>query len=71
MDEENKNISETKEVKRKSKEIKKKYHIIEKGETRWHVLKKYGISIEQIEKLNPNFEGKWLGIKEGDKIRVK
>lgn len=56
---------------KKSIEVKELYHTIEDNETRWSLMKKYGVSAEDLEKLNPNFSGKWLRLKTGDKIRIK
>lgn len=65
--EEEKNI----ETIKKPKEKKKKYHIVEKDEIRWSIMKKYDISAEDLDKLNPNLGGKWLNLKMGDRVRVK
>lgn len=71
MKEENIVVKPKKETKKKPREIKKKYHIVKENEIRWNIMKNYGLSEEEIEKLNPNLYGKWLGLKPGDKIRIK
>ena len=57
--------------KKKAKEVKKEYHILESGETRWSLMKKYGVTAQELDKLNPNFNGRWLSLKEGYRIRIK
>lgn len=64
-------VKPKKPIKKKEKEVKKQYHIIEDGETRWSLMKKYGVTAEELDKLNPNFNGRWLSLKKGYSIRIK
>lgn len=47
---------------------KQEYHIVQAGETLYAISKKYGVSVDQIKKLNSLSDA---GIKVGDKLRVK
>lgn len=49
-------------------EEKYNYHLITKGDTPYNIAKRYGISIDELYKLNPGSE---LGIKIGDRLRIK
>ena len=44
------------------------YHIITKGDTPYNIAKRYGISIDELYKNNPGSE---LGIKIGDRLKIK
>lgn len=44
------------------------YHLITKGDTPYNIAKRYGISIDELYKMNPGSE---LGIKIGDRLRIK
>jgi len=44
------------------------YHLITKGDTPYNIAKRYGISIDALYRMNPGAE---LGIKIGDRLRVK
>ncbi len=50
------------------KDEKFSYHLITKGDTPYNIAKRYGISIDELYKLNPGAE---LGIKIGDRLRIK
>lgn len=43
------------------------YHLITKGDTPYNIAKRYGISIDELYKMNPGSE---LGIKIGDRLRI-
>ncbi|WP_171567652.1 LysM domain-containing protein [Brevibacillus sp. MCWH] len=45
------------------------YHVIKKGDTFWALAKKYGTTVTNLRKLNPNVDEKKLQI--GSKVRVK
>ncbi|HYG14575.1 MAG TPA: LysM peptidoglycan-binding domain-containing protein [Bacteroidia bacterium] len=47
---------------------KQEYHIVQVGETLFAISKKYGVSVDEIKKLNSLADA---GIKVGDKLRVK
>ena len=44
------------------------YHLITKGDTPYNIAKRYGISIDELYKNNPGAE---LGIKIGDRLKIK
>ena len=44
------------------------YHIITKGDTPYNIAKRYGISIDELYRNNPGAE---LGIKIGDRLKIK
>lgn len=45
------------------------YHVVKKGDTFWALAKKYGTTVTNLRKLNPNVDEKKLQI--GSKVRVK
>lgn len=44
------------------------YHLVTKGDTPYNIAKRYGISIDELYKNNPGAE---LGIKIGDRLKIK
>ncbi len=50
------------------KQIKSKYHTVQKGETLTEISRKYGISIDEIRSMNPKINPN--KIKKGEKIKI-
>ncbi len=48
--------------------VEKKYHTVQKGENLYHISKKYGVSVEKLQKLNNLSSGQSLRI--GQKLLV-
>lgn len=47
------------------------YHYVQKGESPWHIAKKYGISVDKLMKLNHLDEATARRLREGDRLRVR
>ena len=45
------------------------YHTVRRGDTLWGMARKYGISVEQIRRLNPSLDASDLKI--GQNVRVR